>query len=98
MSGPEDDLPGVPPEHRDFARTVLASRLQDPMPTFERLSTETGIPVEDLVHHALIRWVAAGSEALMSVEPAVLRQLFDAARREDWDAVRGLLAWLESGG
>jgi hypothetical protein len=34
----------------------------------------------------------------MSVEPAVLRQLFDAARREDWDAARGLLAWLESGG
>jgi hypothetical protein len=98
MTGSEDELAAVPPEHRDFARSVLASRLQDPMPTFERLSAETGIAVEDLVHHALTRWVAAGSEALMSAEPAVLRQLFDAGRREDWDAVRGLLAWLESGG
>jgi hypothetical protein len=93
----DDDLAGVPPQHRDFARAVFASRLQDPMPTFERLSAETGIPVDDLVHHALTRWVAAGSEALMAVAPTVLRQLFDAAGREDWDAVRGLLTWLESG-
>ena len=48
------------------------------MPTFERLSAETGVPVDDLVHHALVRWVSEGSEALMSLQPRVLDQLADA--------------------
>ena len=60
------------------------SRLQDPLPTFERLGQETGVPVDDLVHHALVRWVSAGSEALMALEPAVLRDLAEAREREDW--------------
>jgi hypothetical protein len=87
----------VPPEHRAFADSVAASRLQDPRATFERLSEQTGIPVDDLVHHALVRWVSAGSEALMSLEPRVLDQLADAREREDWAAVAGLIDWLKSG-
>jgi hypothetical protein len=87
----------VPPQHRAFADSVAASRLQDPRPTFERLSAETGIPADDLVHHALVRWVAAGSEALLSVEPRVLQELVDARRREDWPAVAGMIDWLSSG-
>jgi hypothetical protein len=87
----------VPPQHRAFAEAVAASRLQDPRPTFERLSEETGIPADDLVHHALVRWVAAGSEALLSVEPRVLQDLVDARRREDWTAVAGMIDWLSSG-
>jgi len=67
------------------------------MPTFERLSQETGIPVDDLVHHALVRWVSEGSEALLSLEPRVLDQLADACEREDWAAVAGIVAWLRSG-
>ena len=87
----------IPPQHRAFAETVAASKHQDPRPTFERLSQETGVPVDDLIHHALVRWVAAGSEALMSLEPRVLQELFDARRREDWPAVAGIIDWLEAG-
>jgi hypothetical protein len=71
--------------------------LQDPYPTFERLSEQTTIPRDDLVHHALVRWVAAGSEALLSLEPRALQELLDARRREDWAAVAGIIDWLEAG-
>ena len=84
----------IPPEHRAFAAQVESSRLVDPMPTFENLSKATGVPVDALVHHALVRWVSAGSEALMALEPTVLRDLVDAREREDWDAVAGIVDWL----
>lgn len=87
----------VPPEHREFARAVEASAAADPMPALRNLSTATGVPVDALVHHALVRWTSAGAEALMSVEPQVLRDLIDARRREDWDAVAGMIDWLEAG-
>ena len=87
----------VPPEHREFARAVAASSAADPMPTFQNLSAATGVPVDALVHHALVRWASAGSEALMAIEPAVLRDLVEARRREDWDAVAGIVDWLEVG-
>jgi hypothetical protein len=80
-----------------FPDQVAASRLVDWRPTFERLSANTGVPVDDLIHHALVRWVSAGSEALMTVEPAVLRELIDARAREDWDAVGGIVDWLRAG-
>jgi hypothetical protein len=67
------------------------------MPTFAALARSTGIPVDELVHHALVRWVSAGSEALMAVEPQVLRELIDARRREDWRKVGGIIDWLEAG-
>ena len=76
---------------------MAASLLQDPRPTLERLSEETGVPVDDLIHHALVRWVAAGSEALLSLEPRVLEDLRDARRREDWTAVAGIIDWLAAG-
>jgi hypothetical protein len=87
----------IPPEHRDFARAVDASRAVDPMPAFRNLSEATGVPVDALVHHALVRWTSAGAEALMAVEPQALRDLIDARRREDWDAVAGIVDWLEAG-
>ena len=87
----------IPPEHEAFAETVFASRLQEWRPTFERLSETTGVPVDDLVHHALVRWVSAGSEALMTIEPPALADLFAARDREDWDAVAGIVDWLRAG-
>ncbi len=87
----------VPSEHREFARQVELSRAADPMPTFERLSQATGVAVDDLVHHALVRWASAGAEALMAVEPLALRELIEARRREDWDRVAGIVDWLEAG-
>jgi hypothetical protein len=87
----------VPPEHREFAAAVAASRLQDWRPTFENLSAATTVPVDDLVHHALVRWVSAGSEALLTVEPQALTDLFAARDREDWAAVAGIVDWLRAG-
>jgi hypothetical protein len=88
---------GVPRKHREFARQVEAARAADPMPTFERLSRSTRIPVEDLTHFALVRWAAAGAEALMMVQPEALQQLIDARKREDWATVAGIVDWLEAG-
>ena len=87
----------VPPEHRAFAEQAQAASAVDPMPTFEALSRETGVPVDALVHYALVRWASAGAEALMSLEPQVLRDLVAARRREDWVAVGGMIDWLEAG-
>jgi hypothetical protein len=87
----------VPPQHEEFARQVQASAAIDPMPTFRALSEETGIPADALVHHALARWASAGAEALLAVEPPVLRQLIQARRAEDWTAVAGIIDWLEAG-
>ena len=87
----------VPEEHRAFAAQAEAALAVDPMPTFRALSQETGVPVDTLVHLALVRWASAGSEALMSLEPQVLRELIDARGREDWLAVAGIIDWLEAG-
>ncbi|HEX4719275.1 MAG TPA: DUF6027 family protein [Thermoleophilaceae bacterium] len=84
-------------DHRAFREAVAASQLQDPRPTLEDLSRETGVPVDQLMHHALVRWVASGSEALLSLEPRVLQELIEARRREDWTAVAGIIDWLEAG-
>ena len=87
----------VPLEHREFARRARDSRLVDPMPTFEAMSEATGVPVDTLVHHALVRWASAGSEALLSVRPEALDDLVAARRREDWAAVAGIIDWLDAG-
>ena len=87
----------VPPEHREFASRAEAALLVDPMPTFRGLSEATGVPVETLVHYALVRWAAAGAEALMAIEPQALRELIAAREREDWAAVAGMIDWLRAG-
>jgi hypothetical protein len=87
----------VPPRHREFARQTKAAQMVDPMPTFEALSRSTGVPVDELVHYALVRWVSAGAEALMSIEPQALRDLIEARCREDWAKVGGIIDWLAAG-
>jgi hypothetical protein len=87
----------VPSQHWEFARQVEAARCVDPMPAFRALSHNTGVPVDALVHHALVRWASAGAEALMSVEPQVMNELLVARRREDWGKVAGIIDWLDAG-
>lgn len=87
----------VPPEHREFARQTELSSTVDPMPTFENLSKATGVPVDTLVHHALVRWTSAGAEALLAIQPQALTDLIDARKSEDWSKVAGIVDWLESG-
>jgi hypothetical protein len=83
--------------HASFRRAVADSRLVDPRPTFQGLSEVTGVPVDDLVHHALARWASSGAEALLFLGPAVLRDLVAARRAEDWPRVAGIIDWLEAG-
>jgi hypothetical protein len=85
-----------PDPHANFRRAVADSRLVDPMRTFRGLSETTGIPVDDLVHHALARWASAGSEALLLIGPEVLRELVAARRAGDWVKVGGIVDWLEA--
>lgn len=87
----------VPPEHQEFARQTDLSLTVDPMPTFENLSKATGVPVDALVHHALVRWTSAGTEALLSIEPQALTDLIEARKAEDWPKVAGIVDWLASG-
>jgi hypothetical protein len=87
----------VPPEHAEFARRAADAGAVDPMPTFRALSETTGVPVDDLVHLALVRWASAGAEALLAIEPQVLRDLIAARDREDWPAVAGMIDWLRAG-
>jgi hypothetical protein len=83
--------------HANFRRAVADSRLVDPAPTFAQLSATTGVPVDDLVHHALARWASSGAEALLFIGPAVLRDLVAARRAGDWERVAGIIDWLEAG-
>jgi hypothetical protein len=87
----------IPPEHQEFASQAEQALAVDPMPTFTALSKETGVPVRTLVHLALVRWASAGAEALMAIEPQVLRELIAARAREDWSSVAGIIDWLEAG-
>lgn len=80
-----------------FRAAVAASLAADPMPTFTELARNLGVAVDDVVHYALYRWSAAGSEALMSGPPEVLADLADAADQGDLERVRGIVAFLLAG-
>jgi hypothetical protein len=92
---------GVDPERFDpggrFRADLAASLAQDPAPVFRRLAEQLGVPVEHVIHHALCRWAAAGSEALLSGPPEVLLRLREAADAGDLERVRGIAAFLLAG-
>jgi hypothetical protein len=84
-------------DHADFAAQVAAARLQDPHPAIRNLSAFTGVPVDDLEHYALVKFVAAGSEAILACGPDPLAELVEARRAEQWDRVAGIIDWIASG-
>ena len=85
------------PGHEAFAEQVALARLQDPSPTLANLSAATGVPVADLEHYALVKFVTAGSEAILGLGPTALRDLVDARRDEDWRRVAGIVDWIAAG-
>ena len=84
-------------EHAGFAAAVAAARLQDPVPTLRNLSALTGVPFEDLEHYALVKFVSAGSEAILACGPDPLRELVEAREAEDWPRVAGIIDWIAAG-
>jgi hypothetical protein len=80
-----------------FRAQVAASLASDPMPTFRTLAARLGVPVDDVVHYALHRWAAAGSEALLAGPPEALVELARAAEAGDLQRVRGIAGFLLAG-
>ena len=80
-----------------FAADVAMSARLDPMPTLEALSRLTGVAVEDIVHHALVRYASDGAAALLALGPESLDRLVRARRAEDWTAVAAIVDWLDAG-
>jgi hypothetical protein len=98
--------PGDP--HANFKAEVANYTTADPLPTIERLSAGTGIPVECLIRYVLVKWAASGSEAMLAMGPIVFEQMrslidraesaaTDAARLQTYDALKQIIAWLSSG-
>jgi hypothetical protein len=80
-----------------FRAACAKSRLIDPMPTLRNLSQNTAVPLDDVVHHALVKFCSSGAEALLFIGPDVLRELVDARRAENWEKIAGLIDWLQAG-
>lgn len=90
-----------------FKAQVREYSRNDPFTTLNRLSENTGIPVESLVRYILVRWTAAGSEALMALGPRILDEMWevattaeqdgsDAAKIAAFDKLRNMLSWLRA--
>ena len=89
----------------NFKAQVAEYTRNDPLPTFETLSANTGIPVGALVRYVMVRWAAEGSEALLALGPRMVERLWsvvaeaeqqdtDEARLRAFDQLRQMLDWL----
>jgi len=82
---------------QNFRDAVALSLLVDPMPTLEALARSTGLPLAQVVHHALARYASDGAAALLALGPHSLRELVAARKAEDWQKVAAIIDWLEAG-
>ena len=89
----------------NFKAEVAEYTRNDPLPTFEQLSRNTGIPVGALVRYVLVKWTAEGSEALLAAGPRLVERMWgvveaaeaeatDAARLRAYDTLRHMIGWL----
>ena len=94
--------------HANFKSEVALYTTTDPLPTLERLSAGTGIPVECLIRYVLVKWAASGSDALLAMRPIVFEQMrehvdraeaaaTDEARLRAYAALREMVSWLVAG-
>jgi len=92
----------------NFKRDVAARSALDPLPTLERLAEHVGLPLGAVCRYALVRWVSAGSEALLELGPSWVRRLggpveraeaagTDEARLAAYHELRQLLGWMAAG-
>ena len=75
--------------HANFRAEVACYSAADPMPTMRNLSELTGVPLRDLIRYVLVKYAASASDALLSLDPIVFRQMREhVARAEQGAAVR----------
>lgn len=67
------------------------------MPTLRALAASTGTGLDEVVHHALVRYASDGAAALLALDPLALRELVEARRAGDWRKVGSLIDWLAAG-
>ena len=92
MTDPETFDPGG-----RFRAEVAASQLDNPRPGIQVLADRLGLPADQVAHHALVRWMTAGSEALLAAPPEMLVALRAAADDGDVERVRGITDALLAG-
>ena len=88
--------------HAAFKQRVADSARLDPLDTLAGLSEVVGVPVGGLVHHVLAEWASAGSRGLLELGPREVAALLamadgDGSPEHRLKALRGRLAWLQSG-
>lgn len=84
-------------DNQNFRDDVELSRHVDPTPTLRNLALSTGVSYDEVLHHALVRYASSGAEALLSIEPAALKELIAARKAGDWKKVGAIIDWLEAG-
>lgn len=82
--------------HANLKAEVACYTAHDPLPTLERLSAGTGIPVECIVRYVLVKYAASGSDAVLAITPVVLRQMLDIVNRAENGGADAKLAAYES--
>jgi dihydrofolate synthase/folylpolyglutamate synthase len=91
--------------HDNFRSEVECYSSADPMPTLQNLSALTGVPVDRIIRYVLVKYAASSSDALMSLDPIVFRQMreqidraeaedSDTARLRAYEALRQMIQWL----
>jgi hypothetical protein len=91
--------------HANFRAEVECYTAADPMPTIRNLSALTGIPEDRLIRYVLVKYAASASDALLSLDPIVFRQMRDHVTRAEneatdesrlraYDALKQMISWL----
>jgi hypothetical protein len=91
--------------HANFRAEVECYAAADPQPTMENLSALTGIPVDRLIRYVLVKYAASSSDAFLSMDPIVFRQMrehiakaeaenTDASRLKAYTSLKEIIAWL----
>ncbi len=91
--------------HANFRADVACYTATDPMPTLQNLSRLTGVPVDSLVRYILVKYGTSASDALLSMEPIVFRQMQEHVQKAEregtpegrlraYEALKAMIAWL----
>jgi hypothetical protein len=94
-----------PDPHANFRAEVDCYTAADPMPTIANLSALTGVPKDRLIRYILVKYAASSTDALLSLDPIVFRQMkdhiakaeaedTDAARLKAYAALKNIIQWL----